>query len=101
MKLFISVLFIALTIIVAQNATPDFAKKESEVWHTSLEEAVSIAKKENKDILVNFTSSNGNIWSKRLHKEVFNVALWKKEASKMYVFVEIDFPKNKKLILER
>jgi len=96
MKLFISVLFFALTIIVAQNATPDFAKKESEVWHTSLEEAVSIAKKENKDILVNFTSSDGNIWCKRLYREVFRVALWKKEASKMYVFVEIDFPKNKK-----
>ena len=47
--LFISVLFFALTIIVAQNATPDVAKKESEVWHTFLEEAVSIAKKENKD----------------------------------------------------
>ena len=108
MKLFVALMCLALAVIVAQVATPAPATesvtapatepevKESVVWYTSLEEAVSIAKKENKDILINFTGSDWCIWCKRLHKEIFDVDLWKKEASKMYVLVEIDFPRYKK-----
>lgn len=73
---------------------PDLEVKESITWHTSLEQAVLIAKKEKKAILVSFTDSN--FWCKRLRKEIFNTDLWKKEASKLYVFVEIDFSNNKK-----
>lgn len=109
MKLFISLLFLALA--VAISTVPIFAKdtttnpatepapasevKESIVWYTSLEEALDVAKKENKDLLINFTGSDWCIWCKRLHKEIFDAEIWKKEVTKMYVLVEIDFPRHK------
>lgn len=110
MKLFVSFLIIALAVVIAiipafaentttapaTESTPAPEVKESVVWHTSLEEALNVAKKENKDILINFTGSDWCIWCKRLHKEIFDVDLWKNEASKMYVLVEIDFPRYKK-----
>ena len=112
MKLFVSSLIIALAVVIA--IIPAFAEdtttapttesapapapevKESVVWYTSLEEALTVAKEGNKDILINFTGSDWCIWCKRLHKEIFDVDLWKNEASKMYVLVEIDFPRYKK-----
>ena len=113
MKLFVSLLIIALAVVIAtipafaENTTtapatesapaPAPEVKESVIWHTSLEEALDIAKKENKDILINFTGSDWCIWCKRLHKEIFDTEVWKKEATKMYVLVEIDFPRRKEI----
>ncbi|HNZ65801.1 MAG TPA: thioredoxin family protein [Planctomycetota bacterium] len=61
-------------------------------WYTNFEEACSIAKLQNKDVLVNFSGSDWCIWCIRLWCDVFNTKEWNTVASKGFVFVEIDFP---------
>lgn len=64
---------------------------------TSLEEATKVAQEQGKDILVDFTGSDWCGWCTKLHDEVFGTEEWKKAASKKYVMVILDFPRNKQL----
>jgi len=63
-------------------------------WKTNLDDALKIAKKENKAVLVNFTGSDWCIWCKRLSQEVFTQAEFEKYAEDNLVLVKIDFPQN-------
>ncbi|OHD08492.1 MAG: hypothetical protein A2086_05285 [Spirochaetes bacterium GWD1_27_9] len=93
MKIKLLFLFLLVSLIT-------FAKN-SKLWVTSVEEAIKIAGKSNKDILVDFTGSDWCGWCIRLDKEVFSTEKWDKEASKKFVFVEIDFPQKKQLSPEQ
>jgi thioredoxin-related protein len=70
-------------------------------WLTSLEEAKKVAKKQDKDILIDFTSSDWSGWCIKLREEVFGTEKWKKAAFEKYVMVIIDFPKQKQLSKEQ
>lgn len=74
-------------------ASPALAGGEG--WLTNLEEAKKQAKAEGKDVLIDFTGSDWCGWCIRLKKEVWDTETWKKEGSKRYVLVELDFPKKK------
>lgn len=63
-------------------------------WKTNLDEALAVAKQENKDILINFTGSDWCQWCKRLSDEVFSKSEFEEFASKNLVLVKIDFPRN-------
>lgn len=76
------------------NAEP---KKDSLNWHINLEEAVEIAKAENKNILVNFTGSDWCIWCKKLTAEVFSKEKFSEYANENLVLVKLDFPRKKTL----
>jgi len=67
---------------------------------TNLEAAIAAAQKDGKDILVDFTGSDWCGWCIRLRKEVFDTKAWTEAAKSLYVFVEIDFPRKKKLSAE-
>jgi thioredoxin-related protein len=66
-------------------------------WLASLDKGKEIAKKKNKDIIIDFTGSDWCGWCIKLHEEVFSTDQWKEEAPKKYVMVALDFPRDKKL----
>ena len=66
------------------------------IWLTDLDQAKAVAAKEKKAILVDFTGSDWCGWCIRLKKEVFDQKAFE-VATKDFVFVELDFPRGKKL----
>lgn len=67
------------------------AKTEAN-WVADFDKAVEQAKKEHKDLLVDFTGSDWCIWCKRLHEEVFAHDDFLGAAQKDYVLVALDYP---------
>jgi len=65
------------------------------LWMTDFEAAKQKAAAEGKDLLVNFSGSDWCYWCKRLDAEVFSSPVFVEQAAPMFVFVLIDFPKNK------
>lgn len=63
-------------------------------WKTDLNDALAVAKKENKVVLINFTGSDWCVWCKRLSNEVFSKSEFEDFAKKNLVLVKIDFPRN-------
>lgn len=64
-------------------------------WQTNLEKAIETAKKENKNILVDFTGSDWCGWCIKLKDEVFSQKAFQDFAAASLVLVEIDFPQKK------
>lgn len=62
-------------------------------WHTDMNEAIKIANKENKALLLLFTGSDWCGWCKRLQSEVFKTSDFEKWSTNV-VLVELDFPKR-------
>jgi thioredoxin-related protein len=74
-------------------------RAEESFWTTDFEAAKTKAKEEKKLLFVYFTGSDWCTWCKRLDKEVLDEEKFKTEAQKAYIFVELDYPHNKKLPL--
>ena len=68
MALFATLLFLTSVGCAQNKAEP---KSDTLSWYINLEEAVKVAKEENKNILVNFTGSDWCVWCIRLSDEVF------------------------------
>ncbi|MCH9625380.1 MAG: Disulfide bond reductase DsbH [Chlamydiales bacterium] len=66
-------------------------------WLTNYSQAVQEAQKEHKHILLFFTGSDWCGWCKKLHQEVFASPEFAKAEGSRFVFVDVDFPMNKKL----
>ena len=64
-----------------------------DVWFADFDQATEAAKKEGKDLLVDFTGSDWCGWCHRLHDEVFGFDEFLTEVQKHYVLVALDFPK--------
>jgi thiol-disulfide isomerase/thioredoxin len=78
-------------------AGPAAPSTEAEVtipWVKNWGEAQAQAKKENKDLLINFTGSDWCGWCIRLESEVFSHAAFLEQATKQFVFVFLDFPND-------
>ena len=87
---------IALLSIIFLTSLPLFAQKaakEDIVWHTDLNKAMELSKKENKPMMLFFTGSDWCGWCKKLQKEVFTQSEFKKWAQENVILVEVDFPK--------
>ncbi len=63
------------------------------VWHASLEEAIVIAKKEDKKVLLQFSGSNWCKWCIRLNNEVLFTPVFADWAKDNMVLVNLDFPR--------
>jgi len=68
------------------------------LWHTDFKAAQAKAKGEKKYLLVDFTGSDWCVWCIKLHNEVFDKELFKAEAPKQFVLVEVDKPRDEKKI---
>jgi tetratricopeptide (TPR) repeat protein len=60
----------------------------------SLDDAKKTAKESGRDVLIDFSASDWCSWCIRLTKEVFTTEIWKKESSKKYVMIFLDFPRG-------
>ena len=69
----------------------------AELWTDDFEGAKAQARKEGKDLLLDFTGSDWCGWCIRLKREVFDTERFKSEAPKKFVLVEVDFPHSKTL----
>ncbi|MEL6713293.1 MAG: thioredoxin family protein, partial [Planctomycetota bacterium] len=78
----------ALTLSAA--AAPAAASGDG--WYADFDVAAEVAKKENKDLLVDFTGSDWCGWCIKLDNEVFSEEVWQKGVEKEYVLVALDFP---------
>jgi thioredoxin-related protein len=77
---------------LAAFTTPALAAPGGEHWVGDFDEAVELARKQNKDLLVDFTGSDWCIWCKKLDKEVFSEQAFLDAAQKDFVLVALDFP---------
>lgn len=68
-------------------------------WYTNYSEALQVAKKDHKHLLLFFTGSDWCGWCKKIQSEVFSDADFIRMAGDKFVFVEVDFPMNKMLPL--
>jgi thioredoxin-related protein len=67
------------------------AKTEAK-WEGDFDKAVAQAKKEHKDLLVDFTGSDWCGWCIKLHEEVFSHDDFLAAAQKDYILVALDYP---------
>ncbi|MDE0961101.1 MAG: thioredoxin family protein [Planctomycetota bacterium] len=63
-------------------------------WVLDIEAAKEMARKEGKDILINFTGSDWCGWCKKLEGEVFSLPAFHESAGKQYVYLYLDFPRS-------
>lgn len=91
----ISVLILAALLLFNIGCAEDRASTSNLNWTTNLEQAIELAKKENKAVLVNFTGSDWCKWCFRLRDEVFVQNDFKDYADENLVLVVIDFPRSK------
>jgi protein disulfide-isomerase len=91
----ISVLILAAFMLFNFGCAEDKSSTSNLNWTTNLEQAIELAKKENKAVLVNFTGSDWCRWCFKLRDEVFVQNDFKEYADENLVLVVIDFPRSK------
>ena len=83
---------LALIAVIAAAATPAVAGDEN--WVADFDKAVEMAKKDNKNLLVDFTGSDWCGWCIKLHDEVFQHEEFLSAVKDKFVLVALDFPKG-------
>ncbi|HRE84530.1 MAG TPA: thioredoxin family protein [Opitutaceae bacterium] len=68
--------------------------KNTLVWTESYEEAISVAKAQNRQVFMYFTGSDWCGWCKRLNAEVLSTAEFAKYAHERLVLLKVDFPRQ-------
>jgi protein disulfide-isomerase len=89
--LFIPFLFFFSVIFADEDVT----SSPSITWEENYEQAVKTAYKEEKPILLYFSGSDWCRWCKKLKAETFNSKEFTDYLSNFFVFINIDFPKEK------
>ena len=64
------------------------------VWYSNLEDAIKVAKKENKPILLQFSGSDWCRWCIKLNQEVFFTKEFADYAKDNIVLVNLDYPRS-------
>jgi len=88
-------MFLAMTTAMLVASVP--ANAGDATWMADFDKAVEVAKKENKNLLVDFTGSDWCGWCIKLHDEVFDHKAFLDAAQKEYVLVALDFPRSDEL----
>jgi protein disulfide-isomerase len=89
------VLILAAFVLFNIGCAEDRASTSNLNWTTNLEQAIELAKKEDKAVLVNFTGSDWCKWCFKLRDEVFVQSDFEEYADENLVLVVIDFPRSK------
>jgi len=76
-------------------AVSETAESATANWITDFEAAKRTAAAEGKDLLINFSGSDWCGWCIKLDEEVFSKPAFIEQAGKSFVFVLLDFPRNK------
>ena len=78
-----------LTALISANTSA----QEKLTWHTDVNEALEIAIKENKKVMLFFTGSDWCGWCTKLQNEVFRTSDFETWSNDL-VLVELDFPRR-------
>lgn len=73
------------------------AQENELTWHTNIDKAMEISRKESKPLMLFFTGSDWCGWCIRLQREVFYKPEFVQWAKDNVVLVELDFPRSKKM----
>ncbi|MEY8849087.1 thioredoxin family protein [Psychroserpens sp. XS_ASV72] len=84
-------IIIILAFTIASNST-SFAQE----WLTNFEQAKSLAKAQNKKVILVFQGSDWCAPCIKLDKEIWSTETFKTYAEKHYIMLKADFPKRKK-----
>lgn len=84
---------------IAENIAVDGAAPG--VWTQDYDAALALAQEKSLPIMLNFTGSDWCGWCQLMDKAVFAKAEWKSWAAKNIVLVQLNYPKNKKLVPEK
>jgi thioredoxin-related protein len=87
----------AVAFVIGLFTLGSFARAEDDLWKTDLEQAKAEAKEAKKFLLVDFTGSDWCMFCIQLKNEVLSKEAFVKGASKNFVFVELDVPRQKKI----
>jgi len=90
----------AFSMSLATLSAPAFAAEVSG-WSTNIDAALETAKKENKNVMVEFTGSDWCPPCIAMQKNVFSKKEFVEAATKNYVLVKIDLPKGDKELAEK
>lgn len=90
-----------MTVLVASVAMVGVSYANLEGWSTDLEKALEQAKKEKKNVLVEFTGSDWCPPCIAMRKNVFSKKEFVDAASKDFILVELDFPKADKALKKK
>ncbi len=78
----------------SQPLSTSLSVSAGEGWVEDFDAAVALAKKENKDLFVDFTGSDWCGWCIKLNDEVFKHEEFLAAAKKNFVLVSLDFPRK-------
>lgn len=84
---------IIITLILGVLISANSFSQVKLTWHTDVNEALEIAIKENKKVMLFFTGSDWCGWCTKLQNEVFRTSDFEKWSNDM-VLVELDFPRR-------
>ena len=84
---------IILTLFLGVLISANSSSQEKLTWYTNVDEALEIAVKENKKVMLFFTGSDWCGWCTKLQNKVFKTPDFK-EWSNDLILVELDFPKR-------
>jgi len=91
----VKIFFVSIVLMLSLSFIGCKSSSDKLSWYDNVDEALKIAQKENKTVLLNFTGSDWCIWCKRLNDEVFSKDEFAEYAEKNLVLVKIDFPREK------
>lgn len=86
--------FLAPLLLATSAALSVSASSGDSHWLADYDKAVEQARLEKKDLLVDFTGSDWCGWCKRLDQEVFSEPAFHDAATKDYVLVALDYPRD-------
>lgn len=95
-----AVILTAVVTMQVVQAVPETNKntgttvKAARAWQTDMDSAITQARNENKDILINFSGPEWSEWSVKLESEIFDTEPFMKTAPEQFVLVKLDFPKK-------
>lgn len=96
-RFWIALVLIPMMVVAgcSKKAEPKASKGSHGVWMTDFEAAKQKAAAEGKDLLMDFSGSDWCGWCIKLDEEVFSKPAFIEEAGKSFVFVLLDFPRDK------
>ena len=100
-KYFIIVLALFFIRVDFLYADEEVGNPQTIHWFTDYQNALEVARKYQKPLLLYFTGSDWSGWCMKLKKEIFDTPEFMQEVSDQFVFVEVDFPLYRSLTAEQ
>jgi thiol-disulfide isomerase/thioredoxin len=96
-----AIILVAAVSVAAYALVSTAFAKAPEGWETDVDAAITLAKKEQKAVMIEFTGSDWCPPCIMMEKEVFSKEEFVKKASEDFILVYVDFPRGDKELAEK